>query len=69
MPERPAANAPRSERTKADYVKALHDSGADCRDTVGSWAERRDKYAKQYEKENFNAGERVWRKLTRKAPQ
>jgi len=63
VPDRPGPGLPRTDEQKATYTKNLRAFGLDCKDTVGSWAERRAKYVEQYEKESFGSAERLWRKV------
>lgn len=71
VPPRPISTSgvpvPRPESEKAGYIKDLRGAGQDCRDDVGAIAERKALYKAQYEKENFGAGERLWRGLTGKS--
>ena len=64
VPARPAPDAPRSEDDKATYVGSLRFTAVDCKDTVGDWAARRDRYVEQWNRETHNAGERLWRRVT-----
>ena len=64
VPARPAPDQPRSEDAKATYVGALRATAVDCKDTVGDWAARRQRYVEQWERETHSAGERLWRRVT-----
>lgn len=64
VPERPAPGEPRSEDAKADYIVDLRTTAVDCKDTVGDWASRRERYVEQWEREEFSAIERGWRAVT-----
>lgn len=66
VPERPAPDEPREEPAKAQYVVGLRASFVDCKDTVGDWAGRRDRYVDRWEKQNYNAAERLIRRATGK---
>lgn len=59
VPERPAADQPRTAEQKAGYTADLHDAWADCHDTVGATAKRKADYTKQYQ----TATEPAWKKV------
>lgn len=59
VPERPAAGEARDPAAKAEYTASLHDSWADCHDTVGATAQRKADYAAQFQ----TATEPAWKKL------
>lgn len=67
VPARPAAGKPRSDTDHATYLKNMRDAYLDCHDTVGGWADRRARYVKQYEHQQYGYIERVWRSVTDQA--
>lgn len=64
VPARPAPGEPRPEPDKAIYIAGLRATAVDCKDTVGDWAARRERYVEQWNRETHNAGERLWRRIT-----
>lgn len=58
---------PRTEREKASYIKELRGALFDCHDKVDGWADRRERYVKQYESKTYGYIARVWRSVSNKA--
>ncbi len=67
VPPRPAPDEPRTEAQKGQFLADVREAGADCRDTVSQWYDRRERYVLQWERETHGAGERAWRRLTGKS--
>lgn len=63
-PPRRALNEPRTDADHATYIKNLRGAFYDCKDTVGGWKDRRERYVTQYEHQRYSYVERLWRTVT-----
>lgn len=66
VPPRPAPDAPRTSEDKAKYDVELRGAWADCYDTVGDVAKRKERYKLRFDQAQAGPLGKLWRNVTGK---